>query len=447
MSFYHVLPSNTSPDTFPKNNASLYSTPIENPYILNGQWEVALMSITHSNCIDTFNNDVMHITQNNADEETLNRLYFPTKIPLPSSKKTDIQFWIDEINKFEAVIELKRYNEFVKWKIMKGRSVILSPDLKHLFNLSSSVLSNKDESNMSHSPFKLNSEVNDPYIIVLRNRYITIKPRNTSMNENKLIEKFNAMLYTGDKIQKSKDKIVLHKTSDESKVIFFSDKIRKVLGFKHCGYREPGTYQWNSPDFHETFKDEWKAYVYDLNEMRTISARVTHDFVFKRETMLSLEAMIQVLNRVHKQVKFSLNGEGNLVMKIEKANIDVRFDDDLRDILGFQQNSYRGTEPITAKGAPSLNRMIQYFYVYSNISGMVRIGDTKAPLLAVIPYNAKPCRIKTERNFKVPMYVSVSRDHISQIDIGIYDDAGKLVPFHQDSVTNIRLHFRQTSLA
>ena len=41
------------------------------------------------------------------------------------------------------------------------------------------------------------------------------------------------------------------------------------------------------------------------------------------------------------------------------------------------------------------------------------------------------------------MYVKVNRNDISQIDIKIYDGAGVLVPFHQDAVTNIRLHFRK----
>ena len=134
-------------------------------------------------------------------------------------------------------------------------------------------------------------------------------------------------------------------------------------------------------------------------------------------------------------------------MTLKKDTISVRFDDDLRDILGFQGNTYSGTEPITSRGVPSLNRMIQYFYIYSNISQTIRIGDTKAPLLAVVPFNPKPCRITTERNFRVPMYVPVSRDRISQIDIGIYDDAGKLVPFHRDAITTLRLNFRQTSLS
>ena len=61
MSFYHILPSNTSPETFPNNHASEYSTPITNAHQLNGNWEVALVNATHSNCINSFNNDTLTI--------------------------------------------------------------------------------------------------------------------------------------------------------------------------------------------------------------------------------------------------------------------------------------------------------------------------------------------------------------------------------------------------
>lgn len=69
MSFHFILPSNTSPDVFPKNNASSYSTPIHNLISLTGKWEVALTSATFSNCINTFHNDVITIEED-IDKET-----------------------------------------------------------------------------------------------------------------------------------------------------------------------------------------------------------------------------------------------------------------------------------------------------------------------------------------------------------------------------------------
>ena len=42
------------------------------------------------------------------------------------------------------------------------------------------------------------------------------------------------------------------------------------------------------------------------------------------------------------------------------------------------------------------------------------------------------------------MYIPVSQERISQIDIGIYDGTGNLIPFVEGAVTTLRLHFRPT---
>ena len=67
MSFYHVLQSNTSPATFPQNNASKFSTPVDNPIMLDGNWEMALMSVTHPYCISIFNNEIATLVETVGD--------------------------------------------------------------------------------------------------------------------------------------------------------------------------------------------------------------------------------------------------------------------------------------------------------------------------------------------------------------------------------------------
>ena len=130
-------------------------------------------------------------------------------------------------------------------------------------------------------------------------------------------------------------------------------------------------------------------------------------------------------------------------MQIITEHLQVTFDNDLRDILGFDKNSYDGKGTYSSSDSLSLTRRIQYLYVYSDVCDMVRVGDTKAPLLAVIPFNAKECRLLSEKRFPLPMYVPVKKTYISDISIGIYDDAGKIVPFHRDGITTLRFHFRK----
>ena len=87
MSFYHILPSNTSPSYFPANNASQYSTPVENVYDLSGSWELTLMNMTYTNCINTFNNDVMTIDEQCTLKSVLTKTTNPVKVMLSMPKK------------------------------------------------------------------------------------------------------------------------------------------------------------------------------------------------------------------------------------------------------------------------------------------------------------------------------------------------------------------------
>ena len=129
---------------------------------------------------------------------------------------------------------------------------------------------------------------------------------------------------------------------------------------------------------------------------------------------------------------------------ITSKDISIDFSKDVQDILALDQAHYQGKCHVKGSDVISLTRRINYFYIYSNISEFVRVGDTEAPLLCHFPFNPKLCSVITERVFKQPSYIKVKGNRLSQIDIGIYDDAGKLIPFHRDALTTIRLHFRRS---
>ena len=239
MDFYHVLPSNTSSNYFPNNNASQYSTPLNNPYVLSGNWEVGLMNLTYSTCVNTFNND---------------------RIVVEEEKRTTKIITLPPVS-FEKESEAIRF---------------------------------------------INEKVND------------------------------------------------------------------------------------------------------------------------------------------KRITFSCNATKHVTLNITDQTLKITFDDTLRDIFAFDQNTYSGALTCEASDLFSLNRRIQYLYIYSNITDFVRVGNTEATLLGIVPFlKEKGCSLFKERIFKSPMYIRVIRDHISQIDIAIYDGAGQLVPFVNNSVTSLRLHFRQ----
>lgn len=233
MDFYHVLPSNTSPDYFPNNNASQYSTPLNNPYVLNGKWEVAVIDASFPTCVHTFNNDKMSILD----------------------------------------------------------------------------------------------------------KAITLPPI--------------------------------------------------------------------------SFVDEAKA-------INFVNEKIDNNIV-----------------------SFSCTPSKQVVLNLKESKIV--FDDNLRDIFGFDKNEYIGPCTVISSRTFSLKRCIQFLYIYSNISEHIRIGNTESPLLVVIPFTNINCHSTLEeKSFRPPMYIPVSKNRLSQIDIALYDGAGQRIPFVADGITTLKLHFRQT---
>lgn len=118
----------------------------------------------------------------------------------------------------------------------------------------------------------------------------------------------------------------------------------------------------------------------------------------------------------------------------------------LASVLGFEYNGsiiHSPNTSITASEFPILDRNINALYIYTNIIDPVYIGNVQAPLLLSCPFiNTDPKDNVHQQEFLMPYYNKINRSSIHQIDIGIYDDAGTLVPFLQGK-TNLSLHFRR----
>ena len=72
MSFYHILPSNVAPETYPNNTAASYTTALGNPYNLSGKWEVGITNISYSGCLKTFvKDDRIIVTEEIKDVDSI----------------------------------------------------------------------------------------------------------------------------------------------------------------------------------------------------------------------------------------------------------------------------------------------------------------------------------------------------------------------------------------
>ena len=455
MSFHHILASNVTPKSFPQNHASAFSTPIYNPYDLKGQWEVAVTNLSHSNCVYTFNKEAYQIIDSNFTPALLSNLSnhikinisFPSKALSPKDRISHMQQSVDNHDLLKHVLRLKNMaDKYLQWDIIKPDfMVVLSRDLQVAFQLYSQVITPEDAWPINYHVLTEMLKVKDAHIIVIRKAVFTekiiLKEANREMNLNDLLTTFNEKLAHIAKLTFSGDKIYLKKLYNDNTVVLPSKALSRMFGFRQAGALYPDESHFSGYTWPETFEKPWYIRLYRLKPDDSTS--VIDTFHLARKQFTTRDEACTYLNQLDSRVSFSCDAQHFVTMNIKKASVSVRFDNDLRDILAFSRNEYRGKGQVIASDVFSLIRRIHYLYVYSNIGALVRVGDTQAPLLAVLPFNAKKCEPHRERAFKNPMYIPVARDHISQIDIEIRDDAGQLVPFRHDALTSLRLHFRK----
>ena len=178
---------------------------------------------------------------------------------------------------------------------------------------------------------------------------------------------------------------------------------------------------------------------------RTDKGNVLTHVTLKPHNFQKTNEAVSYINKCigNKPVTFSIDERNYMTLKITSKNVTVKFSTILRDILGFHNNKYSGIGEFKSEGVFSLTRCIDYLYIYSNISEYVRVGDIKAPLLGIVSFQSgKDCDKLRENLFDNPTYVSVIQNNITQIDIGIFDGAGDLIPFAKAATTVLRLHFR-----
>ena len=457
MSFYHVLTSNVAPATFPNNCASNFSTPIHNPYDFDGKWQIALTQMTHSNCVCTFNGESYVIEDKFVNHDVLQRLNTHIKIELKFSKTTLTrkEFYKELINNISQhdllrhVLSVYTQRRRTYWKIVYPQLfLVISRDLQVACQLFSQVLTNDDAYCASGYDVRNKVTIKEASIIIGKNtvnaEHYLLKKENVEMSFPELLKVYNEKLpasVTSMTWHDSKKKIFLNKHAKDGIVVILSEGLNAFLGLFHAGYLYP-----DKPTFLTSIRSlsytlPWSVTLVRLKPEPFTAFTVNHHLAKKQFTTRG-EAC-NYLNSLDKRVSFTCDEQNIVTMKIRNKFVTVKFDNDLRDILAFDKNEYNGLGTYTASNIFSLSRRIHYLYVYSNINQLIRIGDTQAPLLAILPFDDSKCVPHVERTFKYPMYISLMRNRIAQIDIEIRDDTGQLVPFTEDALTTLRIHFRQ----
>ena len=461
MSFYHVLQSDASSQTFTNNNAAIFSTPIANPYVLQGDWEMAIMNITHGNCVYTFDNDRVTVKRKVKSLQDARGHCF--KVELERPKTNDVKHVIDHLilefkKKLSSVIELRKNRNgytYLDW-FMKDPNVfiILSEALYSKMGLESGVVTGWDDVFQNMTPYKKQFDFtpeDDLSVIVVSLDYkrqeFIIKEEGERVNFNTLLKRYNEIVPSSVAKLVSSDfeRIYIEKMNSDGIVVLHSKQLMKDLNHGVAGK----FYRGKNPIAHRTFlndyRGEWKVTLYTIDNVSSLYSTLSDTCTLEPSVFSSYEQMKDFLKAKFKpfEIDFDLNSRDHLQVKIKDEDLSIEFDDTVRDILAFDQNTYTGKGVFSASDTPSFARRIQFLFIYSNVSDSIRIGDTEAPLIGVTPFKPKSCQVLTEKIFKNPMYIPVIQNHISQIDIGIYDDAGMKVPFIEGMTTSLCLHFRQ----
>ena len=467
MDFYHVLPSNSCLNYFPNNNASKFSTPIDNPYVLPDEWEIALTNLCHSNCVYTFNNDKIIVEETVTISEVAYRTSGLLKVMLPVPSTTNPalarEILADVINqKFKTILELQMSSDYkhCKWNILNHDFyIIVSSALEVFYGLWSDVLTEGDDRFNNYMPFfrtEIPSKQEDLYIMLALKRenthhkYIetTLKRANEKITPEELTKRINWNIQPGfiKMRANTSNQFVLEKLENDHHLLLLNEPFRKALTFLRRGMYHPGAQQHLEASFNDV-KNPWTITTIDFKTITLYRDKSRKIVTLPPRSFDEEKEAIQFVNNLinEKAITFDCDMKKRVILNISDPKFSVTFEDSLRDIFAFDMNSYSGKQSHTAKGKLSLNRCIEFLYIYANIIDHVRVGNTEVPLLAIVPFsNTDKCSLLNEKTFKSPMYIRVSRDRISQIDIAIYDGAGQVVPFVSDAVTKLLLHFRQT---
>ena len=454
MSFFHVLPSNVAPTTFPNNHASAFSTPIENAYHLNGKWEMALMNMTYSGCVNTFHNDDIIIEKPFHVTERLKTSHIPIRWDIRSITIPDI---INELNEtLDGVVKftLDKNRKFYTFDFyVENVVLLLSNHLQKKLKLWNDVLcawdngkSNYDE--LNHDDEK---EPTDYYIVAIplshHKATIRLKEKNETISPDTFVQRFKERLnqYLDIEQLHNNTRFTVYKLYNDNNLVLFSKSLHHMTSFRRAGMFAKDHIRYIGHSFENNFKESWKVYVIPIDHVERETSKITIPIHLDSLSFRQQKDAVSYLNKkVNKyNISFTLF-KNKLQLEINDTVTSVSFKNTLRDIFAFDQSTFSGKGIWKASDVFSLTRRIHYLYVYSNVSQFIRIGDTEAPLLAIIPFNTQLCNDRLqEKTFHEPMYVSVIQNPIHQIDICIYDDAGEMVPFTSNAVTSLRLHFRQ----
>ena len=455
-----ILPSDAAKDRFPNNNAAHFTIPIDSGQQLSGQWEVAIVQLSHSNCLYTFNGETIDIGEPRTKAyqcDTGCRVYIPrwrTK-DRPSTVKYIVDFLNKACKKILSLTPIAEDYIHLKRKVESGWIVCLSPKLRFEWGCIGNAFTSHDSYDTDYharnETFKYNKTdyyvdlvpINDKTLV----KTVELKAKNSDIMIDTLVKKFNSLLYVeGKRVAEMKAEatghIIINKLEEDDLVIVCSKAFHTFLSHRTAAVHTKYDMRYIAHNYKGHFSEEWSVAIYRKNT-NPVGGHSFQSKTLMPRSIKSIDEAVRYLNESISDPRIHFKARDTIVsLTVAGRKMVVQMDNTLRDILGFDQNRFVSGRTVKATAALSLTRRINYFQIYSNIGHNLRVGDTEAPLLSILPFNPKECRELSQRDFKTLHYIDVRSNYIPQVEISIVDDAGQLVPFHKDAVTTVTLRFQ-----
>lgn len=458
---HRILLSSAAKSRFPNNNASHFIIPFDNEQDFPGVWNVRLTHLSHSNCLYTFYHDVMTICESCTSASQCEegcRVYIPKWPNNDHAREFIIQF-LNQSCQNIMTIEVKRKTQF-SYAVKAGWIVCLSERLRLALGYSANAMTSYD----THvgNDIKVKGEVTyeekEYYVdIVPKERLvkeIVIKPKNADMIMKTLQAKFNfQMAENGQALAKltcvssgsKAERITIEKLHDDDFVLVCSEAFHKFLSHRTAAVHGKHKMHFLTHDQSNQFTETWTVGIYRKN-MKPPNDSLTRTRVLEPYILRTVREVVDYLNKTinDQHIRFSATDD-ILTVSVGGQDILLTMDNTLRDILGLDENTFKSGTVTKGTAKVSLIRRINYFQFSTNITKPIHVGDTLAPILDMIPFNPKDCSVMSEREFKTENPILLKTDYVPHIEVGVYDDAGALVPFHKDAVTSLTVIFHKLS--
>lgn len=197
-------------------------------------------------------------------------------------------------------------------------------------------------------------------------------------------------------------------------------------------------------------------YEYPQFVLRQLLQQMKHEFQIQNEIHIRngdlrkpLDFLLDIRYNIHTQLSeihirhktgapVYENDEGD-----EKPDVILTFSEPLANILGFSSNSFKKTGIYVSDRVVNMDS-VNAIYLYCDIIEHRTVGNSLAPLLAVVPVEGRAGATVAKRYEKL-QYHTILNKNISDIHISLRDDQGKPIRFRKGKVI-VTLHFQKQKL-